>query len=933
MAEDVIINVDVEGEENIERLSVNSAKARVELAGLQKETKDLEKELLKLTKGTTDYDNVLKKLSISQAKLSQAKINNKTASQNLTKAQQGTNVAYQQTDASLKTLLTALYSYTNGTDKSSEATMKAINALKVYEAILRKTSVSQTNVGKSTKTMGNGMKGVTPQAKANNAMMLQMNQVLRETPNFAMSARIGLMSLTNNLPYLADAFTQSKKAGISFMTSMKMVGRSMLGLQGIFLAVSIIMAALSNTKILNWFKDLFKSADRTTKKMYEFADAQNVVNDTFKKSSGILSDAIKDLKEVETAFELATDGTMTQAEALEIYNEKLGNSLGVTDNFYTALDNVTKKGAEFIDIMKLMAESQVYLANYTEASIELQRIQRSGIEDFLSEEDYAVYLENREEFNKNEETMMNSYWDFRKKYQARLAAGDDVQAKKYKRQMESAKLYIEEQRNSFQDFEDDFEEDRKKRTERLNKIITDADEGLLRTRKSAINLAKGSDINLDKDLDKDKDKLDDWISSIKEIPDELNLTEFKDFGERFSEMVFGGSSLTEAEKMFIEKAEQIGSMSVAERLKFNEDLIRQDIEDTETLIANKEKELQVNKDFVRENKELTEQQIEDNEDAQHKQETIIFEAEQANKELIEQIEDLKKARRDNKEDKEKVALIEEEIRLKEKLVNQNNDVIISSNKELKRLKEEKKAQEELVKQLEEAVKKGNAAQKQLDKAKNDLADLNVELQKTQSDRREELFNTFQDFADALGDLSQTIADSYQYQMDMVNERYDLEQKRIEESALTEEQKNARLRKLDKERYEALKDQFEKMKKAQIATALLNMASGIAGIWSKSWEQGNVVGPILAGIQTAALVATTMLQIQKIRAQKLDAPAGGASIPNSTPTINALEPTETSLSSPVEYLNTRERQEVSYVRVTDINDVQNSVSVRQQNQSF
>lgn len=33
----------------------------------------------------------------------------------------------------------------------------------------------------------------------------QMQQVMREMPNFAMSAQIGIMSLTNNLPYLADA--------------------------------------------------------------------------------------------------------------------------------------------------------------------------------------------------------------------------------------------------------------------------------------------------------------------------------------------------------------------------------------------------------------------------------------------------------------------------------------------------------------------------------------------------------------------------------------------------------------------------------------------------------------------------------------------------------------------------------------------------------
>ena len=39
----------------------------------------------------------------------------------------------------------------------------------------------------------------------------QMAQVLREMPNFAIDPRIGIMSLTNNLPYLADAIADVKR--------------------------------------------------------------------------------------------------------------------------------------------------------------------------------------------------------------------------------------------------------------------------------------------------------------------------------------------------------------------------------------------------------------------------------------------------------------------------------------------------------------------------------------------------------------------------------------------------------------------------------------------------------------------------------------------------------------------------------------------------
>ena len=41
--------------------------------------------------------------------------------------------------------------------------------------------------------------------------IFSFSQVLREMPNFAISSRIGFMSLSNNIPMLADDFSRLKK--------------------------------------------------------------------------------------------------------------------------------------------------------------------------------------------------------------------------------------------------------------------------------------------------------------------------------------------------------------------------------------------------------------------------------------------------------------------------------------------------------------------------------------------------------------------------------------------------------------------------------------------------------------------------------------------------------------------------------------------------
>ena len=138
----------------------------------------------------------------------------------------------------------------------------------------------------------------------------------------------------------------------------------------------------------------------------------------------------------------------------------------------------------------------------------------------------------------------------------------------------------------------------------------------------------------------------------------------------------------------------------------------------------------------------------------------------------------------------------------------------------------------------------------------------------------------------------------------------MKKKKINNSTLSEEEKNRQLEKLDQSRYLKQKELFEKQKKFEIASAWINFASGLVSIWSGAYKElGPVAGPIVAGVESAALLATTIAQTQAIASQQIESPSknatqgtssskgGGSSIGGIS-----LMPTQTSMTTSEENLN-------------------------------
>jgi hypothetical protein len=120
---------------------------------------------------------------------------------------------------------------------------------------------------------GNGVQQFANQLHNANGVGMQFNHLLREMPNFAIDARIGVMSLSNNLPYFVDAVQNARKSGQGFGAIMSSIGSSMFSVGGI--AVLAVTAFTAFAGSMRKSKDETKSAEQVMDEYVESLDAVN----------------------------------------------------------------------------------------------------------------------------------------------------------------------------------------------------------------------------------------------------------------------------------------------------------------------------------------------------------------------------------------------------------------------------------------------------------------------------------------------------------------------------------------------------------------------------------------------------------------------------------------------------------------------------------
>jgi len=231
-----------------------------------------------------------------------------------------------------------------------------------------------------------------------------------------------------------------------------------------------------------------------------------------------------------------------------------------------------------------------------------------------------------------------------------------------------------------------------------------------------------------------------------------------------------------------------------------------------------------------------------------------------------------------------------------------------------------------------------------------IAQLNVSITdstRTQVEAERDLWQErvkmAKDYLDAISDVAGGMADIAQGNMDLISAEYDQQIWANDEMIQSDKQRENKAYEIEMQRWNALKENFEMQKKMKEAQAWMDFASGSVGIWTAPGITSLApFGYILAGIQQAALLASTVGNVESIRAQQMlkpHKPGSGSSGGGGGGGINvALNPIKEALTSRDENINTMTSANLkepspNIVRVTDINDVQSKVKVREQNSTF
>ena len=202
----------------------------------------------------------------------------------------------------------------------------------------------------------------------------------------------------------------------------------------------------------------------------------------------------------------------------------------------------------------------------------------------------------------------------------------------------------------------------------------------------------------------------------------------------------------------------------------------------------------------------------------------------------------------------------------------------------------------------------------------DLAENSKQMTDLKKEEAMSLLNTYGQVAQGIGDLMGTISDIWQ---DSIKER-------VKNGKITEEQG---------------KKEFEKSKKLQIATAIINGLAGAANAVSSAMTIPPPAGPIIGAANAAMVIATTAAQIAKIKSTTFD--SGGGSVggdvsAQATPTPAAMEykpnystnvTGESETVNLANAVNEGQKDQRVYLVESDINEVGKRVEVREKEITF
>jgi hypothetical protein len=232
------------------------------------------------------------------------------------------------------------------------------------------TTKAMNDIAKASAVAGGSLDKMGVGMKTNNQLGMNFNRVLQDSPYFFSSFNMGVMSVANNLPVLAESFQQAKSRGETFK---QMLSGMFTGMGGWMTALNLVISGvLAYTMATRGSKEetdgMTESMQRLNKQFDRMVTVNNPFGNIFKLDTSNITNITKLIDKIDQLT-----GKAQQEEA------------GTIPGVDSSLEN-----AEAYN--KLLQESFIKMAGMKEADKSISDGVRKRLEDLKTEIEYQRTL-------------------------------------------------------------------------------------------------------------------------------------------------------------------------------------------------------------------------------------------------------------------------------------------------------------------------------------------------------------------------------------------------------------------------------------------------------------------------------------------------------------------------------------------------------------
>lgn len=217
-----------------------------------------------------------------------------------------------------------------------------------------------------------------------NGLANSVNQLTREFPAFTFSVQTGFLALSNNIPIFFDQIQQTQRE----IAALRAEGKQVPGLFkqltstifsfGTALSIGVTLLTVYGKEIGEFFGAMFKGKEA----MDAFAERQRLINEALKGTD--YTGAVNNVNELRINIDLARKGLLDKEKVLNQYNTTIGQTTGEVNNLDEAEKALVRNGDAFIKVTLLKAAAQLALDEAAKKSYEAEITRRKRLTEFSS---------------------------------------------------------------------------------------------------------------------------------------------------------------------------------------------------------------------------------------------------------------------------------------------------------------------------------------------------------------------------------------------------------------------------------------------------------------------------------------------------------------------------------------------------------------------